>query len=155
MSGSVIVPKDQEEAWSRSLGYLIWSMGTLEWQTYEWGFRLGGIALRDKLIDTPKFAQRQSAIITLIEKQNWPESKAHRARILWTRAKGFARFRNRIAHNPVIMNRNQPGLFFVVDARRLKGGEKRWHRVYNAHFVYQTAQKLQSLAFALAAIIEE
>jgi hypothetical protein len=155
MAGSIPVPQREEEAWSRALGYFIWSMGTLEWQTYEWGFKFGGHALKDELIGTSKFASRQKKIVDLIDRQNWPSEKKRRAKLLWKKAKGFARFRNVLAHNPVIMNRNYPGLFGVVDVRALKGGHNRYHRIYFAQIVYQTAQKLQIVALALGEFFEE
>jgi hypothetical protein len=149
MAGRIQVPVEAEEAWSRALGYFIWSMGQIEWQSYEWGLRIGGESLKDKLIDQVGFGSRHKIIVKAIAATNWPLARKKEAAKLWTKALGFSRFRNVVAHNPVIMNRNYAGLFGIVNARSLKGAHGRFHRIYFAPIVYSTAKKMQSLASAL------
>ncbi len=150
MNKSVQVPPEAEIQWSRVLGYFIWSMGQLEWQCYEWGLRLGGDTLKDKLIDKIGFGGRHELLMKAIQSSPWPAEKKAVSALKWRKALGFSRFRNIVAHNPVIMNQNYPGFFGIVNARALKGSHDRYHRIYFAPIVYSTAQKMKELNRSLS-----
>lgn len=150
MPKRINVPPETELKWSFAIGYFIWSMGQIEWQTYEWGRRIGGDVLKDSLIDCGQFGRRQETLVKLIAQQDWPELRKKRARILWIKAKGFARFRNLVAHSPIIINQRNPELGFgIADVRGMKGSQRRNHRFYYDALVYSTAVKMQALASEL------
>lgn len=146
MAGVIDFPPDEEAKWAFSLGYFIWSMAQLEWQTYEWGNRIGGAELKDKLIDQTGFSARHAILMREIAKLSWPENQKTKATTLWGRAKCFSRFRNLVAHNPVIMSRQQPGTFMLVDAKSMKGEQIRGFRAYFPKMIYTTAEKMRDLA---------
>jgi hypothetical protein len=149
MAGYIKVSPEDELAWSRALGYFIWSMGQIEWQSYDWGLRMGGHQLKDRLIDQIGFGSRYNILLKAISSSQWPDDKKNESRTLWKKALGFSRFRNVVAHNPAVTNQNYPGFFGIVNARSLKGSQGRFHRVYFAPIVYSTAQKMQLLSTRL------
>lgn len=150
MAVRVNVPPNAEIEWSRVLGYFIWSMGQIEWQCYEWGRQIGGDTLKDSLIEYKKFGRRQAVLLAEVMQQQWPEERKKRATVLWTKAKGFARFRNIVAHSPIIGDRRDLTFGYgIVDVRGLKGAQPRACRFYRAPLVYSTAVKMQALASEL------
>lgn len=155
MAGFLKVPRETEVVWASALGYFVWSMGQIEWQSYEWGRWIGGDTLKDRLIDQPGFKRRYEILTSAVEAESWPLDQKRRARLLWRKALGFSRFRNLIAHSPVIANRNFPDNFGIVDAKTMKGSESRYHPIYFAPIVYQTALKMQSLTGDLMKFIAE
>lgn len=144
------VPPEAERKWAYSLGYLIWSMGQVEWQCYAWGQNIGGTKLRDKLTNFRKFGRRVDHLKEVIISEDWKPARIGEALDMWDTAKRFSDIRNIVAHNPVISYENNPTEFFVCDAKDLVGDGPRAHIAYGHADVYSAAKDIQDLARSLS-----
>lgn len=144
------MPPAKELEFAYSLGLVIWSMGQIEYLAIEWARRIGGEASKDDAIRKSGFGGRQKVVLDCIESQPYSAEKKKYYRILWVRAKGFSRFRNVIAHNPVGTMRSNPAAGFgILDARDMLGAQKRNIRVWFAPKLYQVAEKMKCLVSLL------
>lgn len=89
-------------------------------------------------------------LLKVVDAQAWTSDRKGDAKGLWSEARSFSEFRNVIAHSPVTMNRNHPGVYGIVDIQCLKGSHDRYHRMYFADGIYSSAVKVQKLASDLS-----
>jgi hypothetical protein len=151
-----VVPPSEEAAFAYSLGFVIWSMGQVEYLAIEWARILGGDAAKDKAITQTGFGGRLKVVIGLLESRALAPHQLSRYRRLWRKAKGFSKFRNVVAHNPVItMKLDRSAGFGVADARSLIGSGRRGVRVWFAPKLYQVALKMRELVLQLDACLLE
>jgi hypothetical protein len=92
--------------WSQSIGGLIINFGGIEFQALRWLELLGG---EQTAIDArrQKLSQRIEAVKALIDSSSLSASAQLRARELWAEVSQLSRTRNRIAHNPICVGRDE------------------------------------------------
>jgi hypothetical protein len=144
-------PFPDEDEWRRALGGFIWRMGQLEYLTYEWCVRLGGVKLRDAAITKTGFRGRYDLVVDAVASNEWPSEKKTKALRLWRAAKCFSVFRNKIAHAPVLEVR---GVSVMLDARCLVGEGKRPLMVFRPEFIARLSDHIQALAQKLDRILD-
>lgn len=146
----------EEHAFAYSLGLVVWSMGQLEYLAIEWARRLGGDGAKDCAIKQTGFGGRHKVVTDLLGNRPIPIEHRIRYRRLWRKAKGFSRFRNVVAHNPIITMKQDSSVGFgVADARSLLGSGRRGVRVWFAPKLYQVALKMRELVLALDACLPD
>ena len=136
-------PFPDEDEWRRALGGFIWRMGQLEYLSYEWCLRLGGVKLCDAAITKTGFRARYDLVVAAVASSAWSSEKKVKALRLWRSAKCFSVFRNKVAHAPVLQIR---GVSVMLDARCLIGEGKRPVMVFRPEFIDGVSDHIQVLA---------
>jgi hypothetical protein len=142
--------------WAQCVGGLILNFGTAEFQTLRWIEVLAGaeaaLAKRRSL-----FGERISAAKELIDASMIPSENKLLAHDLWDELKELSKFRNQIAHNPLVRGRDAVSgdfVWSVIDLKKVVpiGGNKLDRLDYLD--IQRVALRVGDISFALRAIIE-
>lgn len=146
-------PPEDEREWRVAIGGFIWCMGQLEYLTFEWCYRLGGVALRDAAILKTGFRGRYDLVVEAVKAASWAPEKKKRALVLWRAARCFSAFRNKVAHAPVVVVK---GRSLMLDARCLVGGVgPREVLVFRPEFIDSVSERVQNLSLLLDGYLRE
>jgi hypothetical protein len=111
-------------AWIGRVGKLILNFGVLELETYLWFIQLSERPDRIPEFTTKKFADRVQEIIGFVKNHAHSEEWKNNALEAWEEALHHAKFRNRIAHSPLVfgwtgrVEEGEPDFIGVVDLQR-------------------------------------
>jgi hypothetical protein len=111
-------------AWVVKVGKLILSFGALEFETYLWLVELSEAPERIPQFCRLRFAERVQRVMELIDTRACSAKLKAEAQKCWNEALDHARFRNRIAHSPLMFGWNteehvgEPDFIGIVDLQR-------------------------------------
>jgi hypothetical protein len=96
------------EPWVIAIGRFILNFGAVEAQTYFWLLQLRDVTELPEADTAAPFAPRARAIKQLVALTGFAPQDIERADELWDIAVEHARFRNRVAHNPIFFGWHSP-----------------------------------------------
>lgn len=149
--------KPQDMAlWAECVGGLILNFGTAEFQTLRWIEILAGadaaIAARRSL-----FGDRITKAKELIDSSMMPPEKKLLAHALWDEIKELSKFRNQIAHNPLVLGRDAASgdlAWSVIDLKKVVPvGANQLERLDYLD-IQRVALRVRDISINLRAIIE-
>ena len=148
-------PEDMS-VWAECVGGLILNFGTAEFQTLRWIEVLAGaeaaIAKRRSL-----FGARISAAKELIDASMIPSENKLLAHDLWDELRELSKFRNQIAHNPLVLGRDAVSgdfVWSVIDLQKVVPvGENQLDRL-DYFDIQRVALRVRDISSALRSIIE-
>lgn len=143
--------------WSQSIGGLIINFGGLEFQTLRWLHVLGGevavVQAKGKGLSA-----RIDAVLSFLSDSSVAAEDQFKARTLWQEAKDLAKIRNRIAHNPICLGRDQStnaAQFSVIDLKRIApSGENVLEPLVYTQ-IAEAALRARDINRALSRIVED
>jgi hypothetical protein len=117
--------------WPYRIGQFILNFGAIEWLSYQYLNALEDARAEfDKNLDRLLFARIDRVLELVGASPKFSDADKAEVRSLWGEAKELARWRNRIAHNPVLptwkpgsdSHRDPPDLIGIPDMKQLKSG---------------------------------
>lgn len=116
------VPEEALDSWARAIGKVLINFSAAEMGTFKWIGVLGGAKERDASFGK-NMPTRLGTIEALVSATKWTPQEKKESIDAWTEIGEHARFRNRIAHNPVSPATSESGQFVigVIDVKKMKG----------------------------------
>lgn len=142
-----LIPVEQADEWKHVIGEFIWHMGKLEFLAIDWCDKLGGRELKDVAILQKGLTNRKELVVKHLKSSDVFSDKEKRMVLVdWEKAARFAKFRNTIAHSPVVVYAGMTG---IVNARSFLGDGKRWVVSWTPKAIRNTSAHILNLAIRI------
>jgi hypothetical protein len=110
-------------AWAERVGKIILNFSVIEFETYFWLVQMSEQPERIPQFNNQRFSQRVIKINQYIEERGFEQQWKVEAHAVWEDALKLAKFRNRIAHNPLMFwwenetEQGEPDSIGVIDMK--------------------------------------
>ncbi len=142
--------------WSQSIGGLIINFGIIEFQSLRWIEKLDGVSAALKA-RKDKLSLRINAAVALIPSSSLSEIDQRKARNLWTEVNNLSDMRNRIAHNPICVDRRAntgEAVLSIIDLKKMSPTNDNPLETLDYSQIASGALRVREIGRQLSALIE-